>query len=949
LRLFVIVAEPTLLDGKPGLREVRRWPWATEEGSEYFRFSADGRRVVTAPFLFDVESGAVVGCDRRQKPDNDLLDVVDTGRFACPSGDNDVMSLHDLDGGRVVATFGDGFQENPLLPEVISADSQWFGVAIHTPTATVRTRGDPTQQPWTGGDAFLPRTLRDGDYAFLSTGYNGKRAVNESSLGANSIVVIREYTTTPLEGHRSDLAERYQQRDWALEPSGWDVAGALAPYLGDGEGRDWRSLGLTEDGDGLMMLVKSWVISQSADPNIDPQNVEMEHAVVEVRRDGTSRGFKTGALFPGPTQDVNGSTYREVDFLKDVAMGEDWSTVLDLGGGEWLVSVRGGFSGFLKGEAVGLRTGDSAAFDGVRGLVEVEFLTQDGGKRRLCTLSLDEPLVRRCMPLTVAGRVVGVAAHEVRGPAKKPVLSRLSRTAAWPGSTVTLSGHGFGEARGQVRLGSTAVPEDHVLAWGPSQVTFRVPETLAAKATVELVTAAGATSLGHGRAVVLHRTELVTTPFSQLVAGTQAVGQGLTRLDLRGVPANVQGIGQATLIDLGDGGYVASVLFASDGGTSPMLLSTREEVRLLDLVLEPRLADPARWQPVRERASPAAGAPVSQWALIGGALVDVFSQVVTRLDTQLEGCALLQRSSIAPRAGVPDQWSTSADGGTLSANAFGVGPLTGWSWASPCQPVYGPLVAPSTRAGVASGGTTVLATGATGAGSTTNAGFALSQNGGSTFATPVSVQATLGRSGTLLVDPVWMGALAVPAFVVAERTLGGAYRTSLHALTPAGVLTPDVGVLPAAFPGDQPGAMNRVVPAVDGTRLALYFSNARTLVLGDLSGAAPVSFTAQPTAGDTGRVQSTWFDEVTGDLYAVLVDGQVRRATSAGAWLDWAPFDLGIELEVPTRVVPLAVARVPGSRRWLVTAQLLDARPGAAPDADSPITRYAMLLGPVPP
>jgi hypothetical protein len=37
---------------------------------------------------------------------DELLDFADVSRFACTTGDNDVMTLSELDGGRVVAIAG---------------------------------------------------------------------------------------------------------------------------------------------------------------------------------------------------------------------------------------------------------------------------------------------------------------------------------------------------------------------------------------------------------------------------------------------------------------------------------------------------------------------------------------------------------------------------------------------------------------------------------------------------------------------------------------------------------------------------------------------------------------------------------------------------------------------------------------------------------------------------
>jgi hypothetical protein len=73
------------------------------------------------------------------------------------------------------------------------------------------------------------------------------------------------------------------------------------------------------------------------------------------------------------------------------------------------------------------------------------------------------------------------------------------------------------------------------------------------------------------------------------------------------------------------------------------------------------------------------------------------------------------------------------------------------------------------------------------------------------------------------------------------------------------------------------------------------------------------------------------------ELFVVKRDGSLARSND---WATFVPFDLGFDLALPTRVVPVTVAERDG--RWLVLARLFE--PGS--DTPSPLAAFALLLGP---
>lgn len=326
--------------------------------------------------------------------------------------------------------------------------------------------------------------------------------------------------------------------------------------------------------------------------------------------------------------------------------------------------------------------------------------------------------------------------------------------------------------------------------------------------------------------------------------------------------------------------------------------------------------------------------------MIGDALVEVDAGLIPHmLGERLAIDTIEPRLFVggAQERGMPDQWRN-VEGGAWTISRFDDNPgsprwslrfLTGWADVQTFsrQPIYAPTpryTFPYLTQGLAGHGEVVLATGLDL--DLQGGGYLLSDDGGTSF-TPFDAGTPLP-----LREPIAITA-GTPFFLVFEASYTSA-GVSVHAIDLAGALTLDV--LPrmpdASLARAETVPTSHLQHATLGAKVALRFENTRTLHLADLDGAKTWT-----TVSD---VQSIY--QRGAELYAVMRDGRIQRSTD---WVTFEPIDLGIDLALPTRVVPVALTELDG--RWLVLAHLFDARPGVtALDTPSPLAPAALLLGP---
>ncbi|MFO0751074.1 MAG: hypothetical protein U1F43_36175 [Myxococcota bacterium] len=660
----------------------------------------------------------------------------------------------------------------------------------------------------------------------------------------------------------------------------------------------------------------------------------MESALVEIRRDGTSRGFKTSSV-------------------ADRFAYLDLTSLLDLGNGDWFASgsvalpnagTHGAWLGYRGGKATAIMDSGMATPDG-RWLYGVREATATAGPMH-CFRDLHGDLAARCFPQANLGRPIGFMAQglDPAHASDAPIVLGASRVAAWPGASVVVFGAHLGTS-GTLTVGDVAVPAGDITAWSDRAITFTMSAALPESGRIGVTTAAG--KGGADRALWLHRTVLAATPFDALTRAPIELGQGLNVIDL-GV-AGLDAGGQQMPFAAAPDGVAGHYVVFSQGAATPtdldLTLALDGYQHGLRVVLADHLADATKWQPVVSSGFD----PTSQlveFVNIAGELVERSNGGHLMVGPHL---TLAQVSPKVPellRPGVGGTWTSTSPGGPAAYPPWSVRLLTSFDgvagqWGTPVFAATPTIQLPNFFRGVAADGQLMLFTGGDPLGAAGGA-YIMSQDGGATLGATIAVASDLLSAGGALEEPLYVPAQS-PFFLVFEASYGAPQVFGMHAIDRAGAFTPDViDVPPDAQLAGGTLLSAPLTTATLGGKVLLHFAT-HTLVMADFDAADP-AWTILPSAADRGHVRGFWEDPASHDLWTVKDDGTVLRATAAGGWSDFAVVDLGIALAATTRVVPAAVAKLADGRMPRSTTRRR--APGA--DAPSVAGRAAWLVSPTP-
>lgn len=943
----VLIGELSLVEGGPAVDLVRQI--TNEDLGEYptdwVRWSYDGTRVFYNSGAIDPVSGAVFRCD---------FDGNTAGSAVAPVAP--VPGGHAFVCGKGTAqVFSDGVLLAPeASPLFLSADGQLSGLDHHIPSGTQRVG------PVDMSGLDLGKPVLTGDYANFPGAGSGAFLTSDASGNGGWSTVYRveqsEYVPPIVTSFDPEVA--FATGRAAPHPS-WPVSDALLPYFTDGEGRSAFFRALSADGSKAYYSVNSWIIKQPEQIDAVPYMSPVEAALLEIDRDGETRGFKTAEAFG----------FKSLPRNRDERFTGRLGEAVDLGDGDVLLALQGlspgdvSWIGWVGGapwaaENPGVMSTDGRWFAGTRAAdVDVP--------AAICLREVKRGADTLCIPRenyqTYALGWAGYGLHAERASDPPKVLD-LSQTAAYSGAHVTVFGVRFGTS-GTLKVGEVAVPASAIVSWEDRRIVFSMDAALPEAGAV-VVEAATGSSEG-GRHYWLHRTERVTTPFDALVQGEITVGQGLNVVDLGDVeiasPRDLR-FGPDTRLD--DGRYVVF----SDGGPQDPKVRRSVKVEIgdysntLSFRTEDRLADPAKWQLVNlDQGGANRG---SAFVHIAGALVNPLYSGVLPQSSAGGRVLLLSPASPIPNTmshdwGIPAFWRERPDGASawvrIKQNNYSAKLMlqTGWN----LETVQGarPLHAAQPQAlinylqGVEEAGSTVLATGFDPMGEA-GAAFALSHDGGATFAPHTLVGATLGRSETVLREPIRVEASGGTFFLVMESPANGPGLDGIHAIALDGTFVPDIAAVPPAqLDGGLATTKLGVQYAVKGGEVLLYFPMSKTLVRADFDAAAPADgvYTWQilPAPDAVGHVSAFYKEPGTDELIVVLDDGELQRAESD--WTAWTPLTFDVDFPLATRVQPTAVSRLPDGR-WLISAELFDARPGAPADTPSPLSARGFLVAPTP-
>lgn len=933
----VSVAEVVVEGGLPAFRVVR-----TFEGliADRLRWSPDGDRLFTRHLWLDPETGAVTDCLPAPIAGTDegtiepIAALPGGHLYACP----EAASLFD-DGVRVA--------DAPAGGDLRSADGQWWGATLHVPSLTSRPiPAEPPFDPVVGGDGAQPVAAGEGRWIRLAAGVNGTY-VHEETAGWKTVYKVYTSTDLPVDPATAEVATVFATGD-AGPKKAWPLSGVLDPWMKDGEGRRWAPVGASDDGEHVTYAVLSWKIVQ-AGGHASQQSANA--ALIEVDAQGKARGFKTSEVstpFVPFGAEVEG-TDLERHFQADL-IGP--SGRLELPGGDWLVpagaesdaATSDTWIGYLGGEpaavkGAGIASRDGGTFLGVR---------LDGSTWRICARPLTGSTLggTKCFPEPLPGGPIGVMGQGTKSAhaSDAPLVLHLSRRAAWPGSRVTVHGAHFG-AGGTVKVGGVAVKSADVVAWSDHRITFTMTAALPAKGAVEVTTAAG--TGGATRRFWLHRTKLADSPFAKLSTAPSTLAQGLNPVALGDLGSIAPVRADDLILDpaarLADGRTVVWSSGATPPAAREVQLQSGPYQRLLRFEVQSAIADPTRWQLVQPQAFDL----VAQRP----GFVTVAGELLERATARHP--ALADRFTFPQAASLPEQWRE-VPGGALTVNALAgpiyprtLGLLTGWVgadgvWGAPRYAASPSVNLPQYFQGAAADGDLVIAVGGDPLGAP-GAAFLFSHDGGKTLG-PVQLAAAKLPASAAFQHPVLVKAQAGAFFLVFDASYYAPQISGVHAVAEDGTITADVAPVPPDALIDGGTVHNAPVQlAGEGGRVAVHFGASKTLSVIDFDQAAPHTWKVAPSAADQGRVVSVFDDPATRDLFAVLADGTVSRATAAGHWADWSAVDLGIELALPTKVTPVAVGKLPDGR--LIVLAALRTSDGAGP---CPIAAHGFLVGPKP-
>ena len=902
-------------------------------------WTPDGDRLYTESQWIDPVAGDVHDCvyddvGERRDP---LIAIPGGHRYLCPQ--NAATVVMD-DGVRFGTARGYGQLE---------AGGQLFGTRSHLPSLSYREppTGLGFDQPYNlSGTHF---DLADGRELIADRGRHGWVVV-KSSGGFVDLYTRFQVTDPPLDGKAYDLVDNFADGVWQSDER-WRIEDGLKPWLTDGEGRRYAPVAVTSDGK-IVFSMASHVIEADTTQgtNVLSERI-VETTLIEVAPDGTARGFRSSTL------------------NKHFAYYSSESALLDRGDGDWLLpgaifasdGTVGGFYGFIGGEATFYPRGTTSTPDG-RYLYEHQQLTAETGEH--CFRDLTAPKTLSCMQGPSTGAPFGFVGYGVKPEHAReaPLMTALSRGTAWTGERVTIHGAHFGGS-GSVTVGEATVATSDVAAWSDNRITFVMSESLSA-GRVRVTTAAG--TGGDQRAFMLGRVARLETPFDDVRTGVVPLAQGHNLLDLGELPdgfTTAQGYDGNTRLSpdnrLADGRYVVYGDGADAPTLAPVTLSVAGYERILPFELQDAIADPSAWQLVSNQR--VVDTQRHAFVTLAGDLVERANRLHPVLDGRVTFAQVKQRLPFggAIELGMPDFFRHDGDL-TWTSNKFSDGPavypgwgvrlLTGWVgadgiWGTPVYDASRRIDLPYYFRGVAADGELMLFTGLDPLGEAGGA-YILSSDGGRTLGPPVLVPEEILPGKGALQQPFYV-ASGDGFFLVFEASYNGGVLLGVHAIDRLGALTPNVTPLPPHV--QLVGQVDDLPPlfATHGGKVLMHISVTSTLLSVDFDAAGEPSWSVVPAAADVGNVHSLYHDRDSDDVYAVRRDGSIARATVAGGWKDWAPFDLAITLPLPTRAEPLALGKLPNGQ-WIIVAQLYDGSPGAAAGTPSPLAQSGWLIGPTP-
>ena len=934
----VLVGEPALLNGAPAINTLLEVPNADlgEFSPEWLRWSSDGERLLFSSGAIDPATGAVYLCDliNGGRPVEEVQPVPGTHAFVCGGG-GQLLS----DGVEITAEVSGG----------MTADGQFAG-GTHVPTGAFRRSGG-TSTPLTEDTRYILTGERARFPGF------GDGVMLEVIPAGISFIYRREpFNDPPTDGSVIDPSAEFMALEQA--PTPWRLMEALRGKLPDGDGRAGVFRGVSADGERVYYAVNSWTIEQGSGLDARPYQAPLHSALVEVARDGTSRAFDSTelefALAGGVTDDERhtGPLGAVVSLdgddliIPQPSLGpSDASWVGWLDGAPWV------------GDALGALSPDGRWFIRTR-MAEVDVPSA------VCIRESTRSATSRCVPrenyTTYALGWVGYGVHPAYA-SDPPKVMRLSQSAAYDGAEVSVFGVRFGNS-GTLTMGDTPVPSAAILSWDDRRIVFRMDADLPDRGEI-VVTAATGSSAG-GRQHWLHHTTRAETPFDSVPLGEITLGQGLNVVDIGDVDVTVarpnnEDIQMSPEARLDDGRYA----IYSAGGPQPADERRSVEVvvgdygRALSYRVEDRLADPNEWQLVR-RLSPFSASFGSAFGHIVGALHYNGDHPAA---TDGNRVVLAHPASAIPNTishnwGIPPFWRERPDGESAWVtiqrdNASAVLMLqVDWedTWGIPIYADSPPSTLMAYATGVDQAGDVVVATGFDPMG-TAGAAFAISSDGGASFAPHVTLGETLGTMRTTLVEPIRVDTVPDPFFLTFEVPDDDGGLIGVHAIELDGTFHPSVAQLPAGrLPRPNAPNLLRLQHAVNGGKVLVYFPLTSTVVYADFDASEPVEGYAWQTIPDddaAGQVVSFYSEPGTSDVAVVLADGTVFGAQ--GDWAAWSPITFDIALALPTIVQPEAVSRLPDGR-WLLAAKLFDGSPDAIEGAASPIAPRGVLVSPQP-
>lgn len=926
----VIVAEVQDQDGVPTFHTVQTFADTT---ADRVRWNLQGDRVYTKHLWLDVQTGQAHDCltgavstDLTLAP---IAPMPDGELFACPAS----AGLYD-DGRRVAETSASG--------EALNADGQYLYSGLHVPSWTMKPLGKNEEVDGFFSALQAVTRLPDGRWGSFVGGINGKHVVEEPSVPGSSVYVkkILDMHDPQLDGTVWNVAKHFAEGSAKSEGT-YKFAGVLEPFMHQGDGRGWGAFAMTGDGSAVIWMLRSWKIEY--DPvSGDPNEAMIDTVVAQVDAAGTVRSFRLSAL----------------GLNANVAVGPapTFSGVLDLPEGDWLIPTSGQadtWVGYLHGKAVAIGDGGLLAQGGTLLLRAGPHTTKEGFT--ICTRSLHQRDVAAtvCVPQPHPGSPVAMVAQGSRAThaGDPPLILAIQRRAAWTGSTVRIDGAHFG-SQGTLSVGGVPVPASAITEWSDRHIRWTMSDALPADGVVQVTTAQG--TAGQTAQFRVARTAAWQSPFAQVSHLPHSVAQGLNLLELGDLTAFSPKAGPHLTFHpsatTAPGTFVVWSAGASPATSDAITLTSGAYRFTVPVAVQDAIATTDTWQlPLLASGDISSQHPA--FVTIAGDLIERKSALHPVLGTRLQ--LRMATSPTGQGTGLPQSFQEIA-GGALAINhvdgmpdaaGWTLSKLTGWIgadglWGTAQYAPGSSVSLPNYFQGAAAQGSTVIAVGGDPMGAPGGA-WQISTDGGKTFGTTHLAPAkppTQALQFPLLVDAA-SGAfvLALDAAYNAPQVLG------VHGISLDGTFMPNIAELPPETVVN--GGTVKTAPlsvTSDKGRAVLHFQGTQTLAMVDfdLPGTAPRPWQILPDAAAKGHVVSYFHEPQSHDLYVVLDNGPIQRATAAVKWNNFKVIDLGISLSVPAKVLPLTLGKM-ADGRWLVLAHLL------APDGKSPglLGETAWLVG----